>query len=330
MRPLIKSTMKRINQIAKELGVNLSQLIVYLEKAGLPLNNPNLKLNEELEQVIISIHNGTFKDEDLNKLSEPKKNFEDLVLPDEFYLDNPFKNELEVLVSQNDPFTDRVISNKEFEGVKYQTIFTDFEAFTICSGIDNNYNARRISKEFFKNYKSKAIIEAHKIAMETLDKYGGPLLAFVIALPPLPFKALNATQIFNELDKKRKIDKTPFLRIAFKNEKNQTERIIISYYQEKYHDGGTIIHDDVINVSNKSTGQQLMKIARSGHIIVSSNAKNIFPILQVFISFSSDTKQMILNYGIETGECSICGRQLTTPTSIREGIGPICKKNMYY
>lgn len=31
------------------------------------------------------------------------------------------------------------------------------------------------------------------------------------------------------------------------------------------------------------------------------------------------------NHGLETGECSCCGRLLTDPESVRKGIGPICE-----
>jgi len=31
--------------------------------------------------------------------------------------------------------------------------------------------------------------------------------------------------------------------------------------------------------------------------------------------------------GVETGNCDLCGKELTHPTSLRIGIGPICAKN---
>jgi len=34
-----------------------------------------------------------------------------------------------------------------------------------------------------------------------------------------------------------------------------------------------------------------------------------------------------VRYGRETGSCACCGRELTDEQSVRDGIGPICKKN---
>lgn len=39
-----------------------------------------------------------------------------------------------------------------------------------------------------------------------------------------------------------------------------------------------------------------------------------------------DPKSAAIAYGIETGSCSCCGRELTDPASVSAGIGPICAK----
>ncbi len=69
-----------------------------------------------------------------------------------------------------------------------------------------------------------------------------------------------------------------------------------------------------------------MKVSRSGIAVPDKNAKQIIPVLQVFARISKDTKKAFLNYGLETGECSICGRELTDSESIRRGIGPVCRQ----
>lgn len=38
------------------------------------------------------------------------------------------------------------------------------------------------------------------------------------------------------------------------------------------------------------------------------------------------TKDQAAAYGRKTGNCMICGRQLTDPASVKAGIGPICIK----
>jgi len=53
----------------------------------------------------------------------------------------------------------------------------------------------------------------------------------------------------------------------------------------------------------------------------------LFLLLQLFIRIANKPKEAILNYGLETGECSECGRKLTSSESIRLGIGPVCHMN---
>ena len=209
----------------------------------------------------------------------------------------------------------------KFEESEIETVFSDFEAYSICKGLDNRH-AKHLARNYFKTNKQmdNEQFEAHSIAMSALEKYGGRTLTFMISLPPLPFKALNATQIFSELDKRRKKQDFPILRITFKNAKNQTEKIQISYYAEKSNQGRKR-NDNVLTIKNRSTGQQLIRLSRSGIVI-----PEIVPVLQVFMRFSKNTKQTLLNYGLETGECSICGRELTDSESIRIGVGPVCRQ----
>lgn len=39
-----------------------------------------------------------------------------------------------------------------------------------------------------------------------------------------------------------------------------------------------------------------------------------------------DPLAMVMKYGLQSGQCCICSRTLTDEVSVREGIGPICKK----
>src|SRR5690606_12139889 len=122
----------------------------------------------------------------------------------------------------------------KFQESEVDTVFSDFEAYSICMGLDNRH-AKHIARRFFKTNEKleNELFEAHRIAMLTLKKYGAKTLTFIISLPPLPFKAVDATQIFSELDKRRKKQNFPILRISFKNDKNEIEKIQISYYAEK-------------------------------------------------------------------------------------------------
>lgn len=317
--------MKRLLQIAKEQNIAASTLIEYCEKLGFNRNR-NSKIDSELEGKIIDLHGG--------KIEVPKKNNDDDIfkvtstgdLPSDFNTINPFEKEQFEIITAGSKFTDRLNRTITFKESDVLTIFSDFEAYTICKGLDNRH-AKHIARNFFRtnNNIDKDQFEAHQIAMAALAKYGEKTLMFMMSLPPLPFKAINATQIFSELDKRSKKQEFPILRITFKNSKNLTEKIQISYYAEKLKHG-RMRNDNVLSIKNTSTGQLLMRVSRSGIVLPESNAKQIVPVLQVFIRFANDTKAAILNYGLETGECSVCGRELTDSESIKLGIGPVCRQ----
>jgi hypothetical protein len=319
--------MKRLLQIGKELNIGLATLIDYCERLGYISLSPHSKIHSEIESQIIELHNnrivkptiiqqGEFE---VSSLSE---------LPVVFNQNNPFQLEQHRLLSEGDIFSHRQKRTLYFEDSKVETVFSDFEANSICMGLDDRH-FRHIARKYFNTNEQLADeqIEVHSIAMKALEKYGGKALLFFISLPPLPFKAVNATQIFSELDKRRNKQEFPILRISFRNVHNQIEKIQIAYYAEKSK-VGRIRFDDVLSVKNRSTGQQLFCVSRGGYVVPERNAKEIIPVLQVFVRFSTDTTQAFLNYGLETGECAICGRELTDPESIRLGIGPICRKDL--
>lgn len=317
--------MKRLPQIAKEQNIGVSTLIDYCERLGHTRVTRNSKIDPKLESEIIDLHKG--------KIEVPQKidNQEFQVsstneLPEDFSVINPFEHEQQEIITEGDRFSNRQKRTIKFQESAVETVFSDFEAYTVCMGLDNRH-AKHIARNYFKTNEQieNELFEAHNIAMSALDKYGGKTLTFIISFPPLPFKAVNATQIFSELDKRRKKQDFPILRITFKNAKNQTEKIQISYYAEKTEKGRKRI-DNVLTIKNRTTGQQLMRVSRSGIVIPENNAKQIVPVLQVFVRFSKDTKQTLLNYGLETGECSICGRELTDSESVRIGIGPVCRQ----
>lgn len=319
--------MKRLIQIGKELNIGVSTLIDYCERLGHTKMNPHSKIDSQLENQIIALKEGkievppTIENEEFQVLSTTE-------LPEDFNRTNPFQLEQQEIITEGDRFSNRPKRTLTYQDSEVETVFSDFEAYSICMGLDNRH-AKHMARNYFKKNEQLEIdqIDAHILAMSALNRYGSKALSFIVSLPPLPFKAVNATQIFSELDKRRKKQEFPILRIIFKNAKNETEKIQISYYAEKSSKGRKR-NDNVLAIKNRSTGQQLMLVSRNGIVIPKNNAKQIVPVLQVFIRFSKDTKKAILNYGLETGECSICGRELTVPESIRRGIGPICGKDI--
>lgn len=315
--------MKRLKQIAKEQNIGVSKLIGYFEMIGHKSITQNSKVDPQLEsQIIPIIENPQTFENNVHKFSNTSN------LPTEFNAPNPFQTDEQEIVTEGDKFSDRPTRKLTFQDLEIMTVFSDFEAYSICKGLENK-KARKLARNYFKSYEQidSEQFEAHRFAMSALEKYGGQTLTYIISLPPLPFKAVNATQIFSELDKRRKKQDFPVLRILFKNMNNQTEKITVSYYAENT-DKDRVRNNNVLNVKNRTTGQQLMLVSRSGIVLPKNSAKQIVPVLQVFVRFSKDTMQTLYNYGLETGECSICGRELTDSESVRIGIGPICRQNI--
>jgi hypothetical protein len=46
-------------------------------------------------------------------------------------------------------------------------------------------------------------------------------------------------------------------------------------------------------------------------------------------AIAADPQDAAVRYGRETGSCGCCGRELTDPTSIAAGIGPVCEANWF-
>src|SRR5690606_38962319 len=98
-------------------------------------------------------------------------------LPNEFNLENPFADEqVEISINSN-LFQNRKSRSIKIQGSLIETIFSDFEAFSICRGLEDRH-ARHIARKFFERYTAAEethLIEAHKIANEALKKYGEKL-----------------------------------------------------------------------------------------------------------------------------------------------------------
>lgn len=242
------------------------------------------------------------------------------------------------IFSQNNPFADlqinlvhNTIERREsrhlvINDISVETIFNDFEAYSICRGIRNT-RAIKIAKEYFTSKINNTAIEAHELAMSVYKKYGIEMLHFALQFPPLPFQALDARSLFTELDKKSKEIGLPIIRVAYTNENGKPEKLELKFYVEREADR-TNVFKNVIEIRNKTSNSKIASISRNGLLVPAENSRNLIPIIQLFVRNSNHLSRLQINYGLETGECSICGRELTDPTSIKRGIGPICVKNL--
>ena len=245
----------------------------------------------------------------------------------EFQKENPF--EKEIVETLKGEYANGIILKKiSFDNHYLESEFSDFQAFQICRGIKDKPH---IFNKFDSNkHDDEDIFEAHSIAMTLLKQKGKNIINFILSIPPLPFKCNNFKILFSSLDKRRDQNENPVVRLKIKNHENATEEIEYSFLMEE-----NTKYINQIRVRNKTTNTELFDVNREGIVIAKENTrvngvnKNITPILQLFYRITENEnglKAAIFSYGIETGQCSICGRTLTDTVSKMKGIGPVCEK----
>lgn len=299
----------RLSQFAKKYRVNEESLERYFEELKWHYTSFNKKMSDIEIEKLLEHHKTPVK-----KLITPGFFVENSVTPD-FKTANKFKDKIYQLFNV-DFYNKRNNETDDFH-------LDDFTAITICDGLKNQ-DAKNICKRFYNgDIDEQLITQAHKIALETIDRYGKEVVLELIKLPKLPFKALNFHQVFTELDKKRGQVLDPSIRILVNN-----EPIHISFYKQD-DKGRKILYKNIVEIRNRNTREVLFKLTRQGDCLPQSSNKGIIPMIQTFVSYSSDLNKHILHYGLVTGECSICGRPLSDPESIRIGIGPICRQGLF-
>ncbi|MCZ8144388.1 DUF6011 domain-containing protein [Flavobacterium sp.] len=309
--------MKRISQICKELNIRIDELISLLHSYGFVEEHLNLntRVPNELFEKIKAIYN--------NEVTEKVSTN---VYEESLCQTHSFEKVLVEIALERNTLEDREVVLKSFDGYEVSTLFKDEEAFLIALGIEDK-SVRSLANRYFqsKYITGKQFITVHRHAMAALDRYGGAFITHIMALPKLPFKALDAHQLFSELDRRKSKLEFPIVRFAYKNQDGVIEHLQMmfdSHYQSKQQ----IRNNHIIVVKNKSTGSVLFKIDRDGYVLPVSTKNKIVPILQYFIQVSRDTGTFVLNYGLETGFCSRCGRMLSDKESLRIGMGPSCRQ----
>ncbi|MEC5156179.1 DUF6011 domain-containing protein [Chryseobacterium sp. MP_3.2] len=236
-----------------------------------------------------------------------------------------FQNEI-IETLQNNYGNENIKRVIEVNGKSLESQFTDFQAFHICKGIKNKSH---LFDRYSNNTNNKQHdFDAHDIAMRTLQKNGKPIIDFILSLPSTPFKCENFKLLFSSLDRQIN-NENPIVRLKLKNIKGKTEEIEYCFIIEN----GTKYKNQV-RIKNKTTNTNLFEVSRDGFVICEENIgilgvnRNITPVIQLFYRVTENEEKLknaILTYGMESGKCSICGRELTNQISKIKGIGPVCE-----
>lgn len=309
----------RIFEFAKKKQMGVSEVTAILEELKYLNISSNTKLDEKTINIILDIKSG----------KKTVKDFSDTIevnlmkgLPTEFNKENRNNDFIKLFLGNTHKESQFNRHLRKIDSIEIETLFTDFEAFAVCLGLSNR-RAKQIARNYFDTNNYENLIEAHQYAMETASKYGESLIKHLIKLPELPFKALEVDRVFHEFDKQVKSGFLPSFRIAFHNIEGNKEKLIISFYKNEKDTEGQF-NNDLIRVYNKNNNQTQFTISRNGFILPNPKCKSIMPAIEIFTSFSNDPLKMMIHYGLETGECSVCGRPLVDTLSITRGIGPVC------
>lgn len=310
----------RLAKLAQTVQKSIRQITDLLEEGGMAIEGPYQKLSADLANAIVEYFvQRSGKLTVFQHLPKP-------IIPEPppgFLTENPYQEYIQELIENKSPFSE--VRETLYWGLEnsLDTHFTDFQAFSLCQGLKDG-RPRKLARLFFANQISKEErYEAHQWAMATLSKYGAERVHFMLSLPPLPFKALDSRAIFSELDKRAEHTNTPIIRLLLKEPYAGNHSLSISFHAESQQAPDR----DIIQVRKKGQNGVLLRLSRSGHILPGSKPKAIIPVAQFFVRISDDMQKAIVYYGQHSGECAICGRPLTDPESIKNGIGPVCALN---
>ncbi|WP_304234078.1 DUF6011 domain-containing protein [Jiulongibacter sediminis] len=318
----------RLTNLADDLGVPINDLrSCYSLHFGSPCGPNKLLSPTEISQ--LTKFYLASKSGKIIYVNKKVIEFED-TLPQHFNNSNPYSHEIAFHINSKASlnFESRESSIYHFGDVTFDSKLSNFEAFSICRGLTDRH-AQFISRRFFKDsHTPQDISEAQFLANKALKSYGINFLSHLITLPQLPVHLLDSSPLFSIMDKRSKsIGFHSMFRLVFTDHSGTTSKFKLSFLSLKKSEK-TTINRNVLNIRNLDNNEDLMQISRSGTCVPFPSYRNIIPALQFFVSIASNPSSAILHYGLKTGECSICGRPLTDPFSIREGIGPICKKSI--
>ena len=218
------------------------------------------------------------------------------------------------------------VDTYHFDGQSANTCFTDEQAHNICSKMADSH-ARSLALNYGRYFgKPEEIFyknHLHYLANKALSFYGWPVLNFLIGLRPLNFNNTTANKLsapnINKITAATQPD-FPALTFTIKDE----EYTLVFLLQS-----GLKIRnpEPQVRVYGKSKSQ-IGVINNQGYFI--SQLQRTSVSLLLFCEFARDSKKHKLFCGIELGKCLVCGNQLSSPISLRYGIGPICLEKMGY
>lgn len=192
-----------------------------------------------------------------------------------------------------------------FGNHEVNSIFKDSEAILLCGSLNDTKANSIYSKYFLKNEQlsEDELFYAHKIAMNGYEKEGKSFIDYILSLPKLPFQFERVDVLVRKLNK----IENPVQVVSFKGERFKL-----------YSKNNNVVFQ------NEKKAENTVEILANGKVKTENIQK--IPISQFnlfFLTIKNLDKQLAFA-GYKTGECSICGRELTDKKSILNGYGKTC------
>lgn len=192
--------------------------------------------------------------------------------------------------------------------------FSDIEAINICSKMSSSFT-RNLCKQLYNPKANRQLIiyQLHHIANKAHKIFGGKILTFIYNLRNLNFKNKTASEI------KTYTKVVPYFPIISFDTGSTSFKISFFVKQIK----NDRLKAD-IRLFAPRTYEQVGIIDEEGCVL--TRLEKFKPQLTLFYQATKNNNFKIFS-GVETGNCEICGRELSHPISLRIGIGPVCASN---
>ena len=216
-------------------------------------------------------------------------------------INNGNKNKGEIELTKD------IFKNKQLRLIdeNIKTIFEDNQAISLCEKLSTPF-IRTLLKTPKQN-----ISEIHQMAMKCYNKYGSPVISFLLTLPMLQFGQIKSEFV---IDKEDFDGELPSIRLKFKS---SNEEYFISFYKlnQTYKSNRKIA-----TLYNKTAKRVEGFLTYKGYLqnrILKENIK-----AKLFLENYKNDR--IVYCGVENGFCINCGRKLEDLNSLKVGYGRDC------
>jgi hypothetical protein len=300
-----KKLAPRIATLALKFRIPSSEMIIFLKQRGFISANENSLLNlNEFNLIHIK-----FIAPRLDQRPELRKIEVDL---EKCRIDLA---KLELLSLESDEFNKNTlyVAYPGFES--FNSNFSDDQAIRICSKMSNSF-VRSLCKNVHGPDKMRTLYQIHYISNKALNLFGTKILTFIMNLRALEFNTNGSTEITNF---REVLPDFPLITIE-----SDEGSFFISFFLMKDKMKKNKLKSSV-KLHLKESGEMVGEIDENG--IITAKLQKFYPEIKLYCKILKDQSIQIFS-GVETGKCEVCGHTLTSSTSCKIGIGPICAERL--